>query len=309
MTDLEDDLFEPAEADPAYGLNWNQSRYLYPPPPGVAAKRGGWRRMTKVVQAFSDQERLELWKTWKAFEGLRNHEVIFDEWMAERLDHLTDAERNALANLYAEKARRMAKADEGSRRGTARHTMMHTYLSTGEITGTRPMRAQLASALEALEAHDLEVIKVETKIWHPVAGGTMGGEDVEVICRRTGQIGTFDWKTQARFWTFQEICGQLGGYDSAPWEWSGPEDETGGWVPRTPHTLMGRPDGEFAGKRVGLVAHMPQAPGPGQLPVEILEVDLEYGARVLACAATNIELRSIGKSVAAGRRVGLLRPL
>jgi hypothetical protein len=304
VTDLDDDLFQPAEPAPLYGLNWNQSRYLYPPPPGIEARPGGWRRMTKVVSAFSDQDRLGLWQTWKALEGLRAHEVIFDEWMAEPLDHLSTAERNALANLYAEKARAAAKADEGARRGTARHEMMHAYLSTGEVTGTRSMRMQMDSALEALDAHDLEVIKTETKVWHPVAGGTMGGEDVEVMCRRTGQIGTFDWKTQARFWTFQEICGQLYGYDSAPFEWNGQ-----GWIPRAPHTLRGVPDGEFAGKRVALVAHMPHAPGPGQLPVEIYEVDLEYGARVLAQAAGNIELRSIGKSVAAGRRVGVVRQL
>jgi hypothetical protein len=44
-------------------------------------------------------------------------------------------------------------------------------------------------------------------------------------------------------------------------------------------------------------------------PVRIIEVPLDYGAEVLACAAENVRLRSIGKSVARGRRVGAERPL
>jgi hypothetical protein len=56
------------------------------------------------------------------------------------------------------------------------------------------------------------------------------------------------------------------------------------------------------------VAHMPQHPGPDQLPVEIHEVDMAYGKAVLECAARNIELRSVGRSQAESRRPAALRP-
>lgn len=308
MTDLAhtDDLFD--NATEIYGVNLPgkvRGRYHFPPPPGQQPNPRGWMRTTNLVSAFSDQKALQLWLQWKTFEGLRAHEVIFDEWMAERLDHLTDQQRSTLADEYAEKARTAARADEGARRGTARHTMMEAYLNTGERTGTRSMQAQLDSALEALDRADLEVLESEFALWHPAAGGTMGKADARVMCRRTGQIGISDWKTQARFWTYQEICGQLYVYDSAPWQWFGPWSPEGRWVPAVgatgtggpyAHTLLGRPGTELAGRRVALFAHMPQAPGPGQLPVTIKQIPLEYGAEVLACAERNVLLRAMGRS-------------
>ena len=307
----DDDLFEPAGGSilTKYGLNDAGTRYVFPSPPGQPFRKSGYRRMTKVVAAFSDQERLQLWLEWKAFMGLRaNDGLLFDEWMAEPVEGMTPEAQKDLANRYADTARKAAGADSAARRGTARHQMMDTYFTTGQVTGTRAMRAQLASALEALDRCGFEVVQSETRIWHPVAGGTMGTLDILVSCRFTGQVGILDWKTQARFWTFQEISAQMAGYDSAPWTWEGPSDDRGGWVESIPRTLLGHPDGEFAGKRVALVAHMPQHPGPGQLPVEIHEVDLTYGQRVLATAAENIELRSIGRSVATGRRPSGIRP-
>jgi hypothetical protein len=137
----------------------------------------------------------------------------------------------------------------------------------------------------------------------------MGTLDLGVMCRRTGQIGIADLKTQGRFFSFLEIAAQQYGYDSAPWVWSGPESDSGGWVSNEAWNLMGHPDGEFAGRRVALLLHMPQASGPDQLPVRIIEVPLDYGRDVLECAAENVRLRSIGKSVAIGRRVGAERPL
>lgn len=299
MTDL-DDLFDTVAE--VYGVDLpgkKKGRYHFPPPPGVPDPGGnGWMRTTNLVSAFSDQKALQLWLEWKAFEGLRAHEVIFDEWMAERLDHLDDAGRRDLACLYAEKAREAAKADEARRRGTARHTMMETYLQTGERTGTRSMRAQLDSALEALDRADLEVLESEVFIWHPAAGGTMGKLDARVMCRRTGQIGILDWKTQARFWTYQEVCGQLYCYTSAPWQWDGPCSPEGRWqaVSDQWRGLLGRPGTLLAGKPVALVAHMPQAPGPGQLPVTLKQIPLEYGRDVLECAERNVLLRAQGRS-------------
>jgi hypothetical protein len=130
----------------------------------------------------------------------------------------------------------------------------------------------------------------------------MGTLDLGVMCRRTGQIGIGDLKTQGRFFSYQEICAQQFGYDDAPYVW---DEARQCWVPNEKWNLTGHPDGELAGKRVALLAHMPL----DMSPVRIIEVDLEYGRDVLACAAENVRLRSIGKSVAAGRRVGVERPI
>jgi len=228
--------------------------------------------------------------------------------MAERLDRLEPKDQKALANVYAEKARQMAHADAAARRGTAQHAVQDTYFSHGEVVGTRAMRRWLDKAMRALDDAGLDVVDSETLCWHPAAGGTMGRRDLRVMCRHTGQVGILDWKTLARFWTWQEICGQIYGYDSAPWEWVGPADETGHWERQLPNTLLGHPDGQFAGRRVGLVCHMPQNPELDETPATIYEVDLEYGRGVLECAARNIELRSIGRSQAEARRPAGLRP-
>lgn len=302
MTDL--DLFDDALPDQdLYGVR--NGRYRYPPPPGEKPGRhGSFMRMSRLVSAFSDQEKLQDWLTWKAFEGLRAHEVLFDEWMAEPLESMTPEERRELANEYAEKARQAAKADEAARRGTARHKMVEVWATTGERTGTRSMRAQLDSYAEALDRADLEVLESEVTVWHPAAGGTMGRADARVMCRRTGQVGILDLKTQKRFWTYQEVCGQLYGYDSAPWQWTGPHSPAGMWVSslaedrvRRNLALLGRPGTALEGQPVALVAHMPQAPGPGQLPVTLKQIPMTYGRDVLECAARNVELRSRGKSV------------
>lgn len=292
----DDDLFD--SAGEIYGVNIpgkTRGRYHFPAPPGEQPSARGWMRMTNLVSAFSDQERLQLWLTWKAFEGLRSHDVIFDEWMSERLDHLTDQQRKDLANEYAERARAAAKADEAARRGTARHNMVDAWATTGERNGTRSMLRQLDSYAEALDSADLEILESEFHVWHPAAGGTMGKSDARVMCRRTGQVGILDLKTQARFWTWQEICGQLYGYHSAPWVWSGPSTPEGCWVPRAATSnLMGRPGTRLAGQPVALVAHMPQAPGPGQLPVTIKQIPMAYGKQVLECAERNVLLRRAG---------------
>jgi len=315
----DDDLFTANDGPQSYGVV--RGRYRFPPPPGwhptkvirrTPANPLGlpdWYRMTNVVSAFSDQERLQLWLEWKLFMGLRVADgVLFDEWMSERIEQMEPDAQKALANSYGERARRAAHADAAARRGTARHKMMDTYLTTGEVTGTRSMRQQLASAMAALERCGFTVMDTEFKVWHPAAGGTMGTSDARVMCQRTGQVGILDWKTQARFWTWQEIGGQLYGYDSAPWNWSGPPDDRGRWEEATPSTLLGHEDGQFAGQRVALVAHMPQAPGPGQVPVEIHEVSMEYGRGVLEVAERNLELRSVGRSTAVGRRPSGIRP-
>ena len=91
----DDDLFTPADPAPrketAFGLDEGGHRYKYPPPPGVQKPKPwiGWMRMTNLVSAFSDQEKLQLWLEWKAFMGLREADgILYDEWMAERLDRL-----------------------------------------------------------------------------------------------------------------------------------------------------------------------------------------------------------------------------
>lgn len=312
MDDFYDDAPAPVGLDTGtYGLDARGHFYIYPPPPGVEIPKGwrGWKRMTNLVGAFADQKRLQEWMEWQAFMGLRAHDgLLVDEWLAESVESMTPEDQRTLAIHYGEKARFAANASAAARRGTARHLMMDSYIERGEMVGTRAMRAQRDSAIEALDRCELEPLESEFRVFKCIAGGTIGTSDLKVLHRPTGQIGILDWKTQARFWTFQEICGQLTGYDSAEWVWRGPNNATGFWERQEPNTLLGHPDGQFPGRRVALVAHMPKGPGPDQLPVEILEVPLDYGRRVLETAALNVELRSIGKSTAVGRRVGAYHP-
>lgn len=324
MTITAEDLWDDVPAKPSlkaasYGLDESRGRYMYPPPPGFEhlASGRGWMRMTNLVSAFSDQKALQEWMEWKAFMGLRVSDgLLFDEWMVERVELLEPAAQRELAKKYGEAARQAAGADEAGRRGTARHTMMHNYLTTGYESGTRSMRRQQAAAMAALDRHGFDVMDSEFRVWHPAAGGTMGTSDVKVLCRHTGQIGILDWKTQARFWTIQEIAGQLYGYDSALYVWRGPGTDEGYWEAATKGgmapTLLGHPDGRFPGQRVALVAHMPLAAaqqGSGQELVTLEEVSLEYGKAVLETAARNVELRSVGRSESASRRPMARRPV
>lgn len=302
VTDLDDDLFSPADAGPQYGTK--NGRYHFPAPPGEQENRRGWMRMTNLVSAFSDQKKLQDWLTHRAMMGLREDDgLLVDEWLAEPLGHLDEAREKALALQYAEKARERAGGGNAARRGTARHLMMSSYFEHGTRNGTRSMLLQLDYVLRILDRADLEIVDTEDAIWHPAAGGTMGRRDARVLCRRTGQIGTLDWKTQQRFWTWQEIAGQLFGYDSATWRWTGPDSSEGAWTRNESGTLLGHPGGLLAGKRVALVMHMPLQGVP-----ELHEVDLEYGRAVLETAARNVELRSIGRSTAVERRPAAVRP-
>jgi hypothetical protein len=308
-----DDLFDAV----AEKYEVRAGRYRFPPPPGVEPSPNGWMRATNLAGAFSDQRALQLWLERMTLLGLiANDGLIFDELCA-----LHEPSEEDLKQI-GERARSAAGADAGARRGTARHLMMSGYLDHGLINGHRTMKLQMSSLLEAMEAHELDFLPgwQERVVWHPAAGGTCGRLVARVMCRRTGRVGVRDLKTQRRFWTYQEICGQQYLYDSAPWVWEGSEDALGRWVPyscvRTTggppwdeNTLLGHPDGDLPGKRVALLAHMPQQPGPEQLPVQIHEVDLEYGREVIETAERNVELRSRGKSVASGRKVGALRPL
>lgn len=303
----EEDYFDSAPAKPMYGLTPDNSYYRYPPPPGVEIPKGwrGWRRMTNLAGAFADQRALQIWLEWKAWMGLRTGDgILFDEWMAEAVESLPVEEQKALVTRYAESARAAAGGNVAARKGTARHDMLEGYLKTGQVYGTRTMRQQMDSLLKALDEHDLEPLPgwSERRVWHPLGGGTMGTLDMAVSCRRTGQIGICDLKTQGRFFTFQEICGQQYGYDSARWAW---DEDKQCWVRPPFWNLTGAAGGEFEGRRVALLAHMPL----DLSPVRILEVALDYGKDVLECAARNVELRSIGKSVAVDRRVGAERPL
>lgn len=308
------DLFDNSTPDPEYGVR--AGRYRFPAPPGEKPNPRGWMRMSNLAGAFSDQRALQLWLERMTLLGLlANEGLIFDELAALPDDALTP---ETLAEI-AEKARTAAGADTGARKGTARHLMLEGYLNTGQINGHRRMILQMEDLLREMDRHDLEFLPgwSERKVWHPIAGGTMGTLDARVMCRRTGQVGVLDLKTQRKFWTYQEIAAQQAGYDSAPWVWEGPEGQGGRWVPyQKPeliqgkyvipdqNTLMGRPDGMCEGARVALLAHMPSDGGP----VQIHEVDLEYGARALEIASWVVAWRSRGKSVKPGRGVGGIRP-
>lgn len=317
VAEAEDDLFAD---EPDYRVV--AGRYRFPPPPGWTGRRPkpsatnplglpSWMRMSNLASAFSDQRALQLWLERVTLLGLLvNEGLIFDELAALPEEQLTPE----VLEEFADRARTAAGGDAGARRGTARHLMLSGYLDTGKINGHRRMRLQMEQLLEEMERHKLDFIPdwSERVVWHPIAGGTMGRMDARVLCRRTGQVGVFDLKTQKRFWTYQEIAGQQAGYDSAAWAWEGPEGPGGRWVPYNepgfvgwPNTLMGRPGGMCEGKRVAILAHMPSNGGR----VELHEVDVEYGCEVLEVAARNVELRSRGKSVTPGRGVGGIRPL
>lgn len=306
---MTDDLFD--TPDDAYGLTPNQQRYRFPHP--ITGKVQTFRRCTNLVKAFSDQYRLQQWLERMTLLGLLENEgLLFDELAAVDFSTFTEDRLHAFLREFAEKCRQAVGADKGARKGTARHLMLENFLSGGYVTGHRRMRLQMESLQEAMDKHHLDFVpnSSETTVWHPAGGGTVGRLDVKVMCRRTGQIGIMDLKTQAQFWTYQEICGQQEIYDSAPYCWEGPLSAEGSWKMWTrANDLTGHPDGDFAGKRVALLAHMAAKPGPGQLPVELHEVDLEYGARVVEQAERIVELRSIGASTADSRRVGGLRPL
>jgi hypothetical protein len=311
----EDDLdgfYDSAEAAPLYGIN--RGRYMYPPPPGYTPTKGarGFMRMTNLASAFSDQIRLQKWRERMIIMGLRTEEgeTLYDELMAADVDHMEPDRAKEFLETFAEKMADAAGAGLGARRGTARHTMLQAIQETGVLTGSRTMRLQLHSLFEALDAHYLKPIPgwSERRVCN-TKYGVMGTLDLGVECQLTGQVGILDLKTQRRFWSYQEIAGQQEGYDSAEWVWEGPPTEAGYWAPAPLWSLTGAPGGEFEGRRVALLAHMPQAQGPDMLPVEIHEVALDYGADVMVQALGNVRLRSVGASKAPGRRVGAVRPV
>lgn len=312
MTTSAIDLFD----DPVkpYGLDKPLGRYRFPPPPGVTTEQDTWMRATNLVGAFSDQRALQLWLERMTLLGLLHGDgVLFDELAVSGVEDMAPDKQRSWLEEFAAQCRRAVGGDSGSRKGTARHNMLDHYVSTGERRGHRKMLLQLESLREALERHELDIIPGtnETHLWHPANGGTVGRRDVLVMCRRTGQIGLLDLKTQERFWTYQEHAGQQALYFDAPWKWN---DGMQAWVPndtfmmaKEPNgILLGRPGGVDPGKPVALLAHMPSK---GEaVPVELHELSIGYGRQVVAEAVRITELRSVGKSVAAGRRVGGIRP-
>lgn len=308
--DAELEFWDDAEPDrPTYGVK--QGRYQFPDPPGFQRDKGqrGFMRMTNLAAAFSDQIRLQHWRERMILLGLRADEgVLFDELAVAGLESMDPEAAKEWLEAHADKAATRAGSTTGSRRGTARHVMMQTWLETGVIVGHRTMRLQLESLIEALAAHYLEPVPGFTeRVVCNTKYNTCGRIDMVVSCMLTGQRGILDLKTQRKFWSYQEIAGQQHGYDSAPWMWEGPEDDRGQWIRSPGWNLTGAPGGEFEGRRVALLAHMPQAPGPEQLPVEIHEVALDYGKDVMEQALRNVQLRSIGSSKKAGRRIGAVR--
>jgi hypothetical protein len=307
----EADFWDDADDGPKYKVR--AGRYRFPDPPGYVRTKGqapGFMRMTNLAGAFSDQKRLQAWRERMLLLGLRLDEAIFDEVTAAPLETMDAGQAKAFLEEMADKAVQAAGGDRGARRGTARHIMLQTALETGVLTGTRTMRLQLESLFDALRRHHLKPIPgwSERRVCNPKFH-VIGTLDMAVECQLTGQRGILDLKTQRQFWSYLEICGQQDGYDGAPWVWEGPEDERGGWVEAPTWDLLGQPGGVAPGRRVALLAHMPAAPGPNVLPVEIHEVDLEFGERVLETALQNVQMRSLGNSKAAGRRVGGVRPV
>jgi hypothetical protein len=310
VTEEDEFWMDAAPAADVYGVQ--RGRYMFPEPPGYRRNKGvrGFMRMTNLASAFSDQRRLQLWRERMILLGIREDEgLLFDELAAEALERMEPGDLRSYLEAFANKCADRAGAGVGARRGTARHLMVQHALESGTITGHRRMRMQMASLLEALDRHGLEIIpgSSERRVCNP-RYHVIGTLDMRVRDLATGEEGVLDLKTQRSFWSYLEIAGQQFGYDSAPWMWEGPYNASGAWAPAPKNTLTGLMP-ENLGKRVALLAHMPHEAGPDQLPVEIHEVSLEFGERVLDVALENVLLRSVGASVAKGRRIGGVRPL
>jgi len=295
MTDV--DLFDDAPAtvgkgSGTYGLDQGLGRYRFPPPSGIEPSGRGWRRTTNLIKAFSDQYALQLWLERMTIRGmLANDGLLFDELCAIPDEQLT----NELLKDFAETARTAVGADKGARKGTARHSVLEHYMFAGEVIGHRRMQVQMHELLDVMDRKGFDFVpgSSETFVFHPIGGGTVGRRDARFMCRRTGQIATADLKTQERFWTYQEHAGQQWIYDTAPWVWEGPLNDSGRWVPQEMGTYRGRPGGVCEGHHAALLMHMPSKGGP----VELVELDLEYGARVAAHAERVVALRTEGTKV------------
>lgn len=316
MTEEDEFWMDAAPARDEYGVDLPgrpRGRYIFPDPPGYERTKGataGFMRMTNLASAFSDQRRLMLWRERMILTGIREDEgLLFDELAAEALERMDPTDARLWLEQFANRCADRAGGSNGARRGTARHLMVQNWMEHGTITGHRRMRLQFASLMQALERHGLEPIEgyAERRVCHPDYH-VIGTLDLRVRDTATEEEGVLDLKTQRSFWSYLEIAGQQYGYDSAPWMWEGPANPQGKWVPAPKNTLTGLMP-ENQGKRVALLAHMPHEPGPDQLPVQIHEVSLEFGARVLDTALENVRLRSIGASTAQGRRIGGVRPL
>lgn len=316
MTDEDEFWMDAAPAADEYGVDLPgrpRGRYIFPDPPGYERNKSaakGFMRMTNLASAFSDQRRLQLWRERMILLGLLKDEgLLFDELAAEALERMEPTDLRNYLEGFANKCADRAGAGNGARRGTARHLMVQHALESGTLTGHRRMRLQLSSLWEALERHHLEPIPgwSERRVCNP-RFHVIGTLDMRVRHTDTGEEGVLDLKTQRSFWSYLEIAGQQYGYDSAPWTWEGPLNKSGSWVESPRNTLTGMMP-ENRGKRVALLAHMPHEAGPDQLPVEIHEVSLEFGERVLDTALRNVDLRSVGASTKAGRRIGGIRPL
>lgn len=294
---MTDDLFDDAPARPGrgsgtYGLDQGLGRYRFPPPPGYSEpkRNNGWRRTTNLVKAFSDQYALQQWLERMTLLGLlANDGLIFDELAALPVDRLD----NDTLERFAETARTAAGADTGARKGTARHNVLEHYIFAGEVIGHRRMQVQMHEMIKLMDERDFEFIpgSQENFIWHPAAGGVVGKRDARFLCRRTGQVGTIDLKTQERFWTYQEHAGQQWIYDTAPFVWDGPLTGEGRWVGQDRGTYVGREGGVCPDRPAALLIHMPSKGGR----VELVELDLSYGREVVEQAARIVGLRDRGK--------------
>lgn len=295
---MTDDLFDdaPGKGTGTYGLDLSIHRYRFPPPPGIEPSGRGWRRTTNLVKAFSDQYALQQWLERMTLLGLlANDGLLFDEMAASNIENKPEDQQRGNLAAWAELARTAVGADKGARKGTARHSVLEHYLFAGEVIGHRRMQVQMHELIRRMDNLDFEFIPgtQESFIFHPIAGGVVGKRDARFLCRRTGQIGTCDLKTQEKFWTYQEHAGQQWIYDTAPWVWDGPLSDEGRWVPQERGTYLGRPGGVCEGKPAALLLHMPSKGGP----VEVVEVDLTYGKAVALQAMTITELRADGKRV------------
>jgi hypothetical protein len=282
------------EAEPVRQLVTG-GRYRLPNRDGTHRPHG-WMRVTNMVGAYSDMRTLALWQQRIQLLGLRARHDLYEELCAMRIEQLDPRTLKRELEQLSQQAQNAAKADVGSRRGSARHAMVAHWHEAGEVIGTPDMRAQLTEYEQVLNAHWLyPVTGLQERVIIVEALNCAGRLDNIVHSGETGSKHIADLKTQRRFWTVLEVRAQLATYAHADAMW---DEERQCYV-----------DMPLVDRELGFAVHMPQEPDENDRPrpVQVLNIDLVKGWRTALRAAEVVADRSEAKRV--GTLQACVRPL
>lgn len=239
-----------------------------------------WQRATSLAKIPDDTFHLDRWKDRKLMEGFRIDPRLLEEV---RADPRTRAERESQAQL-AQRARRIAGAEQGSDDGTDLHTLSE-WLDAGridEIEVPGRFRADLGAYQDALYEAGISIVGefIERVVINETVG--VAGTFDRLVRDRDGVLRIFDLKTQKTVdFGWASIAAQLATYAYAS-HIEHPAS-SGELVPMVPEV----------DKTMGLVAHLPV----GQARCTIWEVDLESGWYVARVAAQIRDIRKDSRSM------------